>query len=226
VSCMILLQACAGSGGLAAQLAKTRGTLRHESVPSAEQRQLPTVSLGNVVVEARLPPATSVNRSSGWAVPLLFVNLWNAEYDATLGTAQLDTDLETFTRSCIADELRGRSRRAWAEQGGDLVVDVTVHKLTMSAPMRESGHLFIPVFFWLYYHAVYLGPAEVTLEAEVVVRRDGTEVVRHPIAASGRADPKSARNRRVDGYTLVMAAALSNAVERLGAQVVETVDGL
>jgi hypothetical protein len=66
----------------------------------------------------------------------------------------------------------------------------------------------------------------VSLEAELLVRRDGVEVLRHPIVASGRADPKSDPDRRVEGYTRVMAAAVSDAVERLGLQVVETVDGL
>jgi len=224
VATMLAASGCAGAGGLATQFGRSRAELKVEAVPAVETRQPPSLALGEVVVEPRLPPETVVEKTSGWTVPLLFVNLWKAEYRCTLGAAQLDTDLTTFARQSLAEHIRSRSRHPWADQGAELTADVAVHKLTMDAPVREAGHLLIPVFFFMYENAFHAGPATVTIEAEVVVRRDGQEIGRRQISARGAASVPRQQSWRTEDYTKVMAAALSAAVADLGERVVAVVD--
>ncbi|HSB19465.1 MAG TPA: hypothetical protein VLD85_05600 [Anaeromyxobacteraceae bacterium] len=206
------------------QLGRSRAELKVQAGPVPEGRQPPTVGLGEVVVEPRLPPETLVEKTSGWTVPLLFVNLWKAEYRCQLGAAQLNTDLATFSRQSLAEHLRSGSRHVWADQGAELQVDVAVRKVTMEARLREAGHLLIPVFFFMYENAIRAGPAQVTIEAEVVVRRNGQEVGRRALTARGMALPPKERPWRTENYTMVMAASLTAAMDELGDQVVTVVD--
>jgi hypothetical protein len=222
----VLLSGCVGAEGLQLELAKSRAELMYVHAPPLAERQPGTVALGKVAVEAALPKETTVEKTGGFVVPLVLFNLWWADYRSELGAAQLQNDLATFTRSSLAEALRRGARYAWAEQGGDLTVDVTVRKATTDAPLGESGEFVFLLVNGSAHKTFNAGPATVTLDGEVVMRRGDVELVRRPIQAKGSSIGilRGSDVSIIQDFTPAMGEALSLAVKAFADEVVRTVN--
>lgn len=100
-----LLGGCIGAGAFQDRLRTTSGELKylHEADPLAQRPE--TVGLGAVTLSAVLPPATTVTKTGGSLIPLLFVNIWTGDYRGTLGATELTEDLTGFVRRSLVEDL-------------------------------------------------------------------------------------------------------------------------
>jgi hypothetical protein len=227
VVAVALLGGCLGAAGFQTTLQSRRGELMYLREMTATERQGGTVSIGQISVEHALPPQTTVKKTGGWVVPLLFVNLWKGTYLSDLGAAQLTNDHARFIKESLTEDLRRGLRYALVDQGGDLQVDVTVTNIQMRAPIVESGQFLFLLIAASWGRHVWAGPVEVAVQGEVVARRAGQEVVRKPVAGNARSGSLvSGKDAKIEDYTSAMIECMSLAVKSFNGAVVEEVNRL
>lgn len=221
------LAGCIGAGGYEARLRERHGELMYLRGASGVERAPGTIALGAVAVDAPLPPETTVRKTGGWVVPLLFVNVWKGEYRSELGAAQVANDLGTFVRESLVEDLRRGARYALADGEGDLQLEVKVTKVAVNAPIQESGNaLFLLLFFSLSSSTV-AGPVDVSVEGEALIRRAGQELLRAPVTGRSRSGVlRWGRQMQIEDYTTAMIEGLSLAVKSFNDEVVAQVNRL
>ncbi len=147
-----------------------------------------------------------------------------------LGGAQIMNDHVDFMKDSFAEELKRSAKFAFADRDGDVQVDVKVTKIEMNAPIVETGNFVFLLLAFSRSSAVYVGPVDVTLSGEAVVRRGGKEVLRKPVVGRSRTGVLPLAKRKVDDlmadYTTAMIEGLSLAVKSFNDAVVQEVNGL
>jgi len=228
---LVLLVGCVGAGGFESRLASHSGEVMYLHEARATERQPgTTVSLATFTVEQRLPPATTVQRTGGFVVPLLFVNVWRGEYRSTLGAAQISNDYVQFMKDSFAEELKRSAKFAFTDHDGDVQVDVKVTNIEMNAPIVESGNFLFLLIAFGHSRSVHAGPVEVVVSGEAVARKGGQEVLRKPILGGSRTGGLPRKNRTIEDlmadYTAAMIEGLSLAVKRFNDAIVAEVNSL
>lgn len=227
-SLLAALAGCIGAGGYEARMRSAHGELMYLRTTAATIERVPgTVALGAVVVEPALPAETTVKRTGGWVVPLLFVNLWKGEYRSELGQAQVASDMKAFVRDSLLEDLRRGARHAVADRDADLELDVHVTRLALDAPIRENGSAMFLILFFSLSNTTVAGPVDVQLEGEAVVRRGGVEVLRKQIVGRSRSGILQwGRQMKIEDYTTAMIEGVSLAVKSFNDAVVAEVNRL
>jgi hypothetical protein len=221
------LVGCVGAGGYEARMRGTRGELMYLRTAAATERVPGTVRVAAVAVDASLPPETTVKRTGGWVVPLLFVNVWKGEYRSELGAAQIANDLGAFVRESLVEDLRRGARYALAEGDADVQLDVRVTRVEMNAPILETGNALVLLLFFSMTSTTTAGPVDVRIEGEAVARRGGVEVLRKPITGRSRSGVLHwGRQMKIEDYTTAMIEAVSLAVKSFNDGVVAEVNRL
>lgn len=227
---VVLLAGCVGAGGFESQLVRRSGEAMYLHEARATERQPATLSVGAFAVEHGLPPVTTVRKTGGYAVPLLFVTLWKGEYQSALGAAQISNDYVQFMKDSLTEELKRSAKYGFVERDGDLEVDVRVTKIQMSAPIVESGNFLFLVLAWSYSKSVQAGPVEVAIEGEAVMRKGGQEVLRKPVLGRSRTGGLLKKYGDIDqltrDFTTTMIEGFSLAVKDFNDNVVSEVNGL
>lgn len=223
-----LLTGCVGAGGVQARLGAGGGEVKYEvgEHPDPVDRQPGSVSLASYTVEPRLPPETTVKRTGGYFLPLLFVNLWKGEYLCTVGAAQVLNDYVQFMRESFTEELRRNAKYELAESDGALQLEVKVQKIEMNAPVRESGNMFFLGIAWGYTSSLSAGPVDVVITGEMVAQKDGMEEQRKTVVGKARVLPRIDKSGTMASYTAAMLKGLSAAVESFNDAAVSAVNGL
>ena len=191
-----------------------------------------TLAIGSFVVEEVLPPDTRVDKTSGFVVPLLFLNFWHYKYQASLGYDRIVNDYKQFMRESFIQEVRQGSLFAYAEDQGDFTVDVTINKIEISAPIKQSGYIDVFPYLVGWNENFEFGPLDVEVQADVVVKHDGAVVSNMKVQGKYKTDidVKNLTWERTDlgvlmqDYTSVMIESLSLAIKDLNQNIVTMIN--
>ena len=225
VMAAMVLTGCAGTRGLQLTLEGRTGELLylHDS-ETVDDKQKGTVKIVSFVVDDVLPPDTTVRKKSGFLVPLLFVNFWKYEYECRLGSSQIENDYKEFARQSFIEELERSGTYRQAEDYGDLEVEVGLRSLTMSAPMVKVGDIFFVLYAYGYNESTLAGPVESVVTADVVIRRDGHELVNRRFQGSSRTNTLKGNFMSVADYTATMIEGFSLALKDLNEHLVQEIN--
>jgi len=191
-----------------------------------------SLSIGSFVVEDVLPPDATVVKTSSILVPLLFLNIWRYKYQANLGHDRIVNDYKAFMKESFVQEVKQGSLFSYAENQGDFSVEVTINKVEISAPIKQSGGInFLPLAFG-WNENFSFGPLDVAVHSDVIVKYDGVVVSNRKVQGKYKTDidVKNPVWERIDfgvlmqDYTSVMIDSLSLAIRDLNQNIVTMIN--
>jgi hypothetical protein len=219
---------CAGCGGvtsLESLLQTKNGPLAYlYDSEMISMKQAETLSIGSVIVEDVLPPATSVTQESGFVLPLLVVNVWKYDYQSRLGQAQLTNDYKAFIKDSFVEEIKRSGKFGYVESQGDMEIDLRVKNISMTAPMRKAGNVIFLLYAVSFSQSYWAGPAEVVVSADVVLRKEGNEIFNQEFKGRGRTGVLKGRNLNLEDFTTAMIEALSSSFKDLNENIVREIN--
>lgn len=219
------LTGCAGATGLQRTLEESSGELLflHDS-EKVPDKQTETVKIASFVVDDILQPNTTVEKKSGYIVPLLFLNFWKFEYQSSLGYAQIKNDYKKFIQESFVQELERSGKFRQIEDQADLELDIEVKNVTMSAPIVKTGNFLFVVVAWGFGYNTLAGPVDVVATANVALKKDGIELFNKEFHGNSRTNILSGTNIKMEDYTLAMIEGLSLAIKDLHENIVEEIN--
>jgi hypothetical protein len=227
---MFVLSGCVGAANLEQGLRGHNAALGFLREVRATPRTPGTLTVDGVSVDGVLPPETTVRKTGGWVVPLLFFNAWKGSYQANLGAAQLQSDCAAFITESLREDLKRGAKYELVEKDGGIHLDVHVTKITMNAPVQEGGTMLFLLLAVSWSQWIQAAPVDVAIQGEIVARRDGVEVFRKPVLGRARAGglkrAKSDFAQFAADFDAAMAEALSLAVKGFDDSLVEEVNRL
>jgi hypothetical protein len=223
----VLLSGCAGTAALQSTLQSRSGELvyLHDTPPVPDKRK-GTLKLGSFVVDDVLPPATTVQKESGFLLPLLVFNMWKYGYTSSLGAAQIANDYKTFMRESLVEELKRSSTFAYADDQADIEIDLKIKTVAMNAPIERNGHFLFAVYAVSWGDQTLAGPVDVVMTADAVWKQDGKELMTREVQGRGRAGILGGRIVQMEDYTTAMIEALSLAIKDLNENLVKEINSL
>ncbi|MCG3110695.1 MAG: hypothetical protein MCM46_02615 [Candidatus Manganitrophus sp. SB1] len=222
---IFFLTGCAGATGLQRTLEVSSGELLflHDS-EKVPDKQTETVKIASFVVDDILQPNTTVEKKSGYIVPLLFLNFWKFEYQSSLGYAQIKNDYKKFIQESFVQELERSGKFRQIEDQADLELDIEVKNVTMSAPIVKTGNFLFVVVAWGFGYNTLAGPVDVVTTANVALKKDGIELFSKEFHGNSRTNILSGTNIKIEDYTLAMIEGLSLAIKDLHENIVEEIN--
>jgi len=223
---LIVMSGCAGTTSIQQILEDRKSPLMylHDTVPVPEKKA-GTISIGQFIVADVLPPTTVVTNKSSSIVPLLVYNTWSQEDQARLGYAQLENDYKQFFRDSFIEEIRRSGGYAYKTDSGDLVLEITVHKLEMSAPINQRGFFFFALIVFGGGNQTSIGPVDVVISADVKATKNGSVVLDKKLAGRFRTAVFTAKgNAILQDYTVAMIEGVSMAVKNLNEIIVQEIN--
>jgi uncharacterized lipoprotein YmbA len=227
---VIFLAGCMGSGGLKGLLEDRNSELMylHDSQKSSE-KTVQTLKVESFVVDDVLSSDTAVKRTSAYFVPLLFVNFWKEDFQCTLGSAQIKNDYKEFMRESFIVELKRSSKFEYAAESAEMTLVIRVKKIDMSAPVNTKGNLLIPIYAFFYNRHAMAGPVDVTVYADVILKKGSVELFIRELQGKYRADIlKREQNVSMANYlkdfTPAMIDGLSLAIKDLNEKIVKEIN--
>ena len=172
---------------------------------------------------------TAVKRTSAYFVPLLFVNFWKEDFQCTLGSAQIKNDYKEFMRESFIVELKRSSKFEYAAESAEMTLVIRVKKIDMSAPVNTKGNLLIPIYAFFYNRHAMAGPVDVTVYADVILKKGSVELFIRELQGKYRADIlKREQNVSMANYlkdfTPAMIDGLSLAIKDLNEKIVKEIN--
>lgn len=223
---LIITSGCAGTTSIQSILEEKKGPLiyLHDTTPLPDKKA-GTLSLGKIAVADVLPPSTVVENKTSSVVPLLFYNTWSQEDRARLGYAQIENDYKQFFRDSLIEEIKRSSSYAYKADSGDLVLEVAVDKIEMSAPIYQRGNFFFAIIVFGGGNQTIVGPVDVVINADIKATKSGSLVVNKKVTGRFRTTAYTARgNAIIQDYTVAMIEALSMAVKNLNEMIVQEIN--
>jgi len=219
----VVLAGCAGS--LQSSLQNRSGELLylHDSAKITEKQDA-TLAIGSFVIDEVLQPSTTVRKTSGFVLPLLFVNLWKFDYQSSLGYAQIVNDYKQFIRDSFVEELKRSGKFKYVEDRGDIEIDIKIKTITMSAPIYRGGHFLFVMVAWAYGYYISAGPVDVVVKADVVLKKAGNELLGKECQGTFRTGILKGKDFKLEDYTTAMIEGLSLAIKDLNENIVKEID--
>jgi hypothetical protein len=218
---VMLVPGCGGAANLESNLQSKTGPLAYlydsEKISVKPPR---TLRVGSVIVDDVLPQTTSVREESGFVLPLLFVNIWKYDYQSQLGYSQLSNDYKAFFKESIIEELKRSGNFNYVEDESEMVIDMKVKAISMTAPMRKFGNVIFAVYAVSYSQSIWAGPAEVLVTADAVLKRRGKEMFNQEFRGTGRTGILQGKHVNIGDFTIAMIEALSSAIKHLNERIV------
>lgn len=223
----VALTGCAGTGGLQRGLQNGRAELAyvHDSAAMTSKNGR-SVKIGSFVVADSLPADTTVVKTSSSFLPLIFFNTWNHEFQCRLGYRQIENDYKEFMRQSLIAELKRSGTAAYAEDKADLSLTVYVKDIEMSAPVKKNGRFLCLLYAFGVGTNTSGGPVDVTVKAEVVLKKGEAEVFNREVQGRYRTSILVGANIKIEDYTVAMIEGLSLATKDLNERIVREVNGI
>lgn len=224
----LFLSGCIGATNLKANLEKQHGELAYlhdtQKVPPKEC----TLTVKSFVVDDILPSSINVEKTAGYAVPLLFINIWKEQYQCSLGSQQIANNFKQFIQDSVVEELKRSGCCNYTMGKGDLDLDVHVNKLEMKAPVNGNGFFLFLLFLWSFHSQTSAGPVEISMQADVALRRNGDTVFHKNFVGKyitkSIQSKYSSRDKLLEEYTLTMIEGLSFAIKDLSEKIVKEIN--
>ncbi|MBI3622048.1 MAG: hypothetical protein HY208_07685 [Nitrospirae bacterium] len=225
----LVLTGCAGS--LQTGLASRTGDLLylHDS-EAVTDKQGDATQLGTFVVDDILPPATTVDKTGMFILPLIVWDSWKINYQSRLGAAQVTNDYKQFIKDRFIDELKRSGRLPYAEDNGAIEIDVHVKNLTMSAPIVHFGYFLFALYVWAFGQYTVAGPVDVVVTADIAAKKDGRELLSREVRGESRTNSLDARytaeSKLLTDFQAAMIEGTSMAIKNLNENLVREINTL
>jgi len=136
------------------------------------------IAIDTVLVNAALNDSTNVVRLKGWAVPLLFINVWNSVNQCVQGKSMFREDIAGFLKASLASEINRSGRfRCDTLDNPDYCLELSVDTLATEGPYVSRGYFYFAIYAYGYSYADYAGPAVSKLSVSCKLKKDGQEVL-------------------------------------------------
>ncbi len=222
---LAFLAGCAGTSSLQHTLEDRKGSLVyvHDSEKIADKKS-GSLALSSFTVEDVLASETVVTRKSSFFLPLIFFNMWKQEDQARLGYAQLENDYKQFFRESFIEEMKRSGTYAFLDGRGDLILEVKIKKIEMSAPINQSGNFIFAVFFFAFGSQTTAGPVDVNVVADVQASKAGAVVLTKELKGNFRTNILAGKNANLKDYTTAMIEGVSMAAKDLNEKIVKEIN--
>ena len=177
-----------------------------------------------------LTPSTEVKEKTGFVLPLIFVNIWKYDYDSTLGSAQIGNDYKRFIRESFIEELKRSGKFNYVEETADMEIDLKIKTVEMAAPIRKNGMFLFLVIAFSYGQSTAAGPVDVVITADVVLKKDGKELLSKEFQGKHRTGPfgpsYQTEDKLLQDYQTAMIEGVSLAIKDLNENIVKEINKL
>ncbi len=222
---LAVLAGCAGTASLQHRLEEGKGSLVyvHDS-EKVSDKKAGALSISRFIVDDVLAPNTIVENKSRFVLPLILVNIWKQEDQARLGYAQLENDYKKFFRESFIEELKRSGTYAIRDERGDLILEVTIKKIEMSAPINQHGNFIFALFFFAFGSQTTAGPVDVSVAADVQATRGDAVVLTKELKGNFRTNILTGKNANLNDYTTAMIEGVSMAAKDLNEKIVKEIN--
>ncbi|MDA3853039.1 MAG: hypothetical protein PF444_02175 [Bacteroidales bacterium] len=109
---------------------------------------------------------TEVFKKNFWCVPLLFVNLWEANYDINCGADLLVQNLEKYSNETLVSSLGSFSHYPYTRRAdARFRLEVDINSISSYGFYHCDGNIIMALYAYSYSMAEYLGPVDTQVEA-------------------------------------------------------------
>lgn len=223
---LVFAGGCVSTKGLRAGLGSKKAPLSYifDSEAALEKTDR-AVSAIEVKLTGEFPDSLYLKRTKKFVLPLLFFNVWNYQFEATMGKENLETPLEEFFLTSLKTELDRSGKTHFDEEEGVLTLEVDIQEIRTVGPyMKEGGFIFI-----LYGASIGWGEGGGTVVSDMTVSatmKEGDKFLFQEVlnGSSSTEVPYKPRTNMNEYFVQSMAYALSNCIKTINMKIVEKVN--
>lgn len=109
---------------------------------------------------------TEVHKQNYWCVPLLFINMWEANYDINCGADLFNQDIESYSNEALISSLYSFSHYPFSRENNTRYrLEIDIERISSYTFYHCDGNAIMALYAYSYSFTEYLGPIDTQIDA-------------------------------------------------------------
>ncbi len=227
---IIFITSCVSNQGLYLNLTDNKTSLSY--LHDTEKKDLdPFISIGvNVKSDSLIfQEKAKVNKISGWCVPLLFINIWDAQKECMMGQEMIKENVGEFIKGSIEEDFR-RSGLVKVDSliSPEYNLLLTLEEIKAVGPYRSQGFAYMILIAYGFSFSDVAGPAKSELKLRYKLTKGDQVILKDDVAIEGYTKQLSRYYKSTSdlqlNYGVSMVESLGINIKKASEKVVEEVN--
>jgi hypothetical protein len=228
----ISLQSCTSTQKIQSMMNMNKNSLSYlKDSKIAEYKSDKKILIDSIYFKSNLlPEITTVTKTKGWFIPLVFVYVWKSESNCVQGKQTIQEHIPTFLRENLVDEIqRSGNFNVDSSNASEYKLELSFEEINTDGPYVSNGFFYCVLYVYGFSYSDMAGPAKSNLKISYRLKHNDEVVYSNSLTSEQigqtiRGNYNSYKGLQRD-FSISMAEALSFNFKNVIASIVYDLNG-